>query len=162
MSRIALIVNGTSYQYPNVGEDPNWGEDATAWSQAVTQVLSTLLAPGDILETKVSINNNTTVLTNVTGMLFDPGTVRAANIDYAIYRTSTSTPSGNSESGTILISYDDSSASGSKWQLSQRINAGAGVSFFITDLGQVQYKATDIGSAGYVGNIVFKAKVLSK
>ena len=162
MSRIALIVNGTSYQYPNVGEDPNWGEDATAWSQAVTEVLSTLLAPGDILQTKVSINNNITVLTNVTGLLFDPGTARAANIDYAIYRTSTSTTSGNSEAGTILISYDDSASAGSKWQMSQRVSGGAGVSFFITDLGQVQYKSSDIGSVGYVGNIVFRAKVLSK
>jgi hypothetical protein len=159
---ITLIVNGTSYEYPIPGEDPNWGQGATDWASAVTEALNTLLAPGDILETTFSIDNDISVATNVNGLLFDPGTVRAANIDYAIYRTSTLNPSGNAETGVIHLIYDDSASVGSKWKFSQNIDGASGVSLSITDAGQVQYKTTDIGTAGYSGTIKFRAKTLSK
>lgn len=159
---IQLVINGTSYNYPIDGENPNWSE-ATDWAEAVTTALGTLLAPGDILETTFTINNNVAVLTNINGLLFDPGTVRAANIDYAIYRTSSTNPSGQAENGTIFLVFDDSATAGSKWQLSQRSEGtNAGVSFSITDGGQVQYTSNDIGSTGYVGSIKFRARTLSK
>lgn len=162
MSKL-LIVNGTSYEYPDPGEDPNWGQGASDWADAVTTALNSLLGTGDILETTFSIDNNISVLTNVNGLQFDPGTIRAVNIDYSIYRTSDTTPSGNVETGTIYLIYDDSASVGSKWNLSQRVDGpGAGVSFFITDAGQVQYTSTDIGSTGYSGEIHFRAKTLSK
>lgn len=159
---INLIVNGTSYVYPDPGEDPNWGAGATDWASAVTDALNTLLASGDILDTTFSIDNNISIVTNVNGLLFDPGTVRAANIDYAIYRTSTANPSGNAETGVIYLIYDDSASAGSKWQLNQKIDGASGVVFSITDTGQVQYKSTDIGSTSYSGTIKFRAKTLQK
>ena len=159
----ALVVAGTSYNFPVSGENPEWGEDATAWAEAVTEVLSTLLAPGDILETTSTINNNISSATNINGLVFDPGTVRAANINYAIYRISTANPSGHAEDGMIALIYDDSASAGNKWQLSQRRGGTeAGVTFSITDAGQVQYTSTDINSTGYVGTITFTAKTLSK
>lgn len=159
---ISLLVNGTSYEYPIPGEDPNWGAGATDWAEAVTSALNTLLAPGDILETTFSIDNNISVETNINGLLFDPGTIRAANVDYAIYRTSTGTPSGNAETGVIKLIYDDSAAVNSKWKLAQNIDGSAGVTFSVNDAGQVQYKSTDIGAPGYSGVIKFRAKTLQK
>lgn len=157
---VQLIVNGTAYQYPIPGEDPGWGEDGTDWAQAVTDVLNTLLGAGDILQTSFNINNNVGVATNVNGLFFDPGTVRAANIDYSVYRTSTANPSGFSETGTIYLIYDDSASAGNKWQLSQRTTGNSGVTFSILDSGQITYTSTDIGSVGYSGIIKFRAKTL--
>jgi hypothetical protein len=159
---ISLVINGTSYNYPVSGENPEWGEDASAWAQAVTDALATLLSTGDILDTTSTINNNISSPTNINGAIFDPGTVRAANLDYAIYRISTSNPSGHAETGTLFLIYDDSAAVNQKWQLSQRTNGSSGVSFSITDNGQIQYISTDIGAIGYVGNIKFRAKALTK
>lgn len=159
---IVLLVNGTAYPYPNPGEDPNWGQGATDWAGAVTEALNTLLAPGDILQTTFSIDNNIALATNINGLVFDPGTVRAANIDYAIYRTSTLNPSGNAETGIIHLIYDDSASAGSKWKFSQSIDGASGVSLSITDAGQVQYTSSDIGTAGYSGTIKFRARTLSK
>lgn len=159
----ALVVAGTSFEFPVSGENPEWGESATAWAEAVTDVLATLLAPGDILETTSTINNNISSPTNINGLVFDPGTVRAANVNYAIYRISTAAPSGHAEDGMIGLIYDDSAANGSKWQLSQRKGGtDSGVTFSITDGGQIQYISSDINSTGYVGEIVFSAKTLSK
>lgn len=152
-----LVVNGTLYNYPTSGEDPNWAEEASGWSEAVTDVLGTLLAPGDILETTFSISNNITSAQNVNGLLFDSGTNRSAVISYSVYRTSTSTTSGKAEVGTMTLVYDDDATSGSKWSLMQTANGDAGVVFNVTDAGQITYLSSDIGSAGYSGTIHFKA-----
>ena len=158
-----LIVNNTSYLYPSPGEDPGWGEEATGWAEEVTDVLSSLLGPDDILETTFNVNNNISVDTNVNGLSFNTGTVRSVNIQYSLYRVSDSTPSGNAESGIISLVYDNSAASGFKWTLTQGgISGNAGVTFTITDAGQVQYKSTDIGSINYSGVMKFKAEALQQ
>lgn len=117
-----------------------------------------MLAPGDILTTSFSIDNNITVATNVNGLAFDPLTARSAIVSYSIYRTSTTTPSGNAEVGFIKLIYDDSAPAGSKWLITQSSTGIAGVIFSITDAGQVTYKSTDIGAAGYSGVIKFVAR----
>ncbi len=159
---IKLIVQGTTYEYPIPGEDPNWGEGATDWAEAVTLALSTLLGSGDILQSTFTINNNVTIATNINGLLFDPGTVRASNITYTVYRTSTANPAGNTESGVIYINYDDSAVPGEKWSLTQQVNGNSGIVFNILDSGQVQYVTSDIGNSGYFGKITFSAKSLAK
>jgi hypothetical protein len=157
---VTLTINNNTYNFPASGEDPNWGPEATDWAIAVTDVLNTLLAPGDILLSTATINNNVAVLTNVNGLLFDPSQVRAANVSYSVYRTSTSNPSGYVEEGTIFLIYDNNASAGNKWTMSQRINGNAGISFNITDAGQIQYITTDIGAAGYSGTMKFLAKTL--
>lgn len=157
---IPLTVGTQTFNYPIQGQDPQWGEEAAGWAEAVTNVLATLLAPGDILQTTATINNNIAVATNVEGLLFDPTFVRAANVDYSVYRISTANPSGNTESGTIYLVYDTNAAPGSKWSLSQKINGDAGIAFSINDAGQIQYTSTDINSTGYSGTMKFSARTL--
>jgi hypothetical protein len=161
---VALTINGTTYQYPVPGQDPTWGADATDWAKAVTAALATLISPGDILQTQFTINNNISVATNINGLIFDSGTVRAANIEYTIYRISIANPTGQTESGRIHLTFDDSATVGQKWVLSQFSNGtNSGVVFSIDDsTGQVQYTSSDINSIGYVGTITFAAKVLNK
>lgn len=158
---IPLNVNGTTYNYPSPGDNPSWGEDATGWSQAVTAVLATLLAPGDILQTSFTVQNNVTSASNVNGLLFDPAQVRASNIVYSVYRKTDSVTSGNVENGTLYINYDTNASSGNKWTLSQQKNGEAGITFSITDAGQFQYTTTNIAGANYIGQMKFTAKSLS-
>lgn len=161
---VSLTVNGTTYQYPVPGEDPSWGSEATDWAKAITNVLNTLIAPGDILQTSFVINNNINIPTNVNGLIFDSGTVRAANIDYVVYRISTSNNYGQTESGRIHLTFDDSAPVNQKWTLSQTSSGTqSGIVFSIDDAtGQIQYTSSDIGTLGYVGNIKFSARVLNK
>jgi hypothetical protein len=158
-----LIVNNNAYAYPDPGQEPGWGESATAWAQAVTDVLNTLVAPGDILETNFTIGNNVSSFTNINGLAFDGAVVRAANITYSVYRTTTAMPSGTVEQGTILLTYDNAGSVGNKWKVSIQSDVTAGVTFACTDSGQVQYISTDMTpSTGYTGTIVFKARTLSQ
>jgi hypothetical protein len=160
---ILLTIAGVTYNYPEQGQDPQWGDEAADWAQAVSNVLNTLIAPGDILATTATINDNVSVVTDINGLNFDPTLVRSTNVTYNIYRVSIDTPSGNSEDGTLFINYDNNAAPGSKWTLSQRTNGNSGVAFSILDNGQVQYISTEIdtGSGGYSGTINFSARSLA-
>lgn len=158
---VDLTVNNTTHSYPEPGDAPGWGEATTAWAQDVTEVLATLLGSDDLPLTSANILNNQSSSVNVSGLSFDTGSVRAASIDYSIYRVSASTTSGKSESGYIKAVYDNSAAPGSKWALAQgNIVGNAGVTFTITDAGQVQYQSTDIGATTYSGEMQFTAKSL--
>ena len=154
-----LIVNNTPYNYPTSGDEPGWGGDATGWASGVTEVLNDLLGPDDILETAFNIANNQSSAANVTGLIFNTASVRAAEITYSIYRISDSNPSGFAETGTIKIIYDNNVG----WSISQGAIVGnAGVTFSILADGQVQYTSTDIGSLNYVGTMKFRAKALQQ
>lgn len=159
---VLLTILGNTYEYPIPGEDPNWSNDATDWASAVTDALTTLLGSGDILNSSFAIANNTSSATDINGLIFAPGTVRAANITYSIYRESDSTTSGYSETGTIYVTYDNNAAALSKWVLGKTSVGTSGVNFSILDSGQVQYTSTDIGAAGYSGVIKFSAKTLAQ
>ena len=159
---IPLTITGNTFQYPTSGDDPGWGADATDWAAAITDVLNTIISANDIITTSYIINNNVSVVTDVNRLFFDPSSVRAANITYSIYRISTASPSGNTETGTIYLTFDNSAAVNNKWLLGQQKVGDAGVSFSITDAGQVQYKSTDINTTGYSGTIKFNAKTLGQ
>lgn len=159
---IPVVINNQTFNIPETGQDPDWSTELTPFLVAVADVINTLVAPGDILTTTANINDNISSYIDLPGMNFDPTLVRSSNITYSIYRISTDTPYGNSEDGTIYINYDNNAPSGSKWSLSQRTNGNAGVSFTITDAGQVQYLSTQIdnGGGGYSGIIKFAGRSL--
>lgn len=157
-----LIVNNKSFQYPDPNEDPGWGGEASDWASEVTDVLNTLLAPGDITLTSFTISNDQSTFMDVSGLLFDAATVRSAIVTYTVYRISTANPSGNAESGEINLVYDNDASMGNKWSFTQQKNGEAGVIFQILDSGQVQYKSTDIDSVGYTGIIKFTAKTIAQ
>lgn len=155
-----LVINNITYNYPVDGEDPSWGSDASGWAEAVTDVINTILAPGDILETTFNINDNTSSPAVIQGLAFDSSVSRSARIIYSLYRTSTDTPAGNAESGEINIIYDNSAGVGQKWKIAQTKNGEAGVLFVISDVGQFSYTSTQInlGAGGYAGTLKFSAK----
>lgn len=155
-----LIVNNTPYQYPKSGDEPGWGGEATGWAEAVTNVLSDLLGPNDILETAFNVANNQATFVDVTGCFFNAASVRAAEITYSVSRSSTATPSGKVETGTIQLIYDGGAPG---WSISQgNILGDAGVQFQITSGGQLQYKSSNISALNYVGTMKFRAKTLQQ
>lgn len=156
---IPLTVNGVTYNYPVNGEDPTYGADATDWAAAVTAVINQFVGPGDILDTPSNVANAISSPTNINFLLFDTSTVRAANVDYSIYRKTDSFPSGYAETGTIFIVFDDNLNS---WELSQRSTGNSGIAFSITSTGQFQYTSTDMTGTNYVGSLRFRAKALAK
>ncbi len=158
---INVTINNQTFQYPAPGDSPGWGAEASDTIVAIAEALAQLLGPNDIPQTTFSIQNNISSFTNIANLIFNTGQVRGATVQYTIYRTSDTNPSGKAESGTINLVYDNSAASDSKWAFTVfGVTGNSGVTFSITDLGQFQYKSTDIGSAGYSGVMTFAAKAL--
>ena len=156
---VELIVNSIPFDYPSEGEDPGWGGPATAWAEEVTKVLNNILGPDDILQTSFQIANNQLTLQNITGLLFNAGTVRSAEISYSIYRISDSNPSGYAETGKIHLIYDNDVG----WMFSVGgIVGNSGVNFNVTPAGQFQYTSNDIGTLGYSGIMKFQAVTLNQ
>jgi hypothetical protein len=163
---IELVVNNISYEYPISGDSPGWGQAATDWATEVTFVLNNLKGPNDILQTSFSspaFANNQVTPADIVGLSFNTGQVRAAFIQYSIYRTSTANPSGNAEAGMLIAVYDNLAGSGSKWSLTAGpISGNSGVTFSMTDAGQLQYTSSDIGATGYSAVMKFSAKALNQ
>lgn len=160
---VTLTVNHIPFEYPIPGDSPGWGEGATGWAEEVTTVLNDILGPNDIIETTFNIVNNQISPANIVGLSFNTGSVRAATIEYSVYRTSSTHLSGQAESGTLSIVYDNLAASGFKWSLvGSNLNGISGVTFSILDSGQFQYISTDIGNTGYSGVLHFRAKTLGQ
>lgn len=157
----SIVVNSIPIEYPAPGDSPGWGEAATQFAVEVAEVLNDLNNPNDILETTFNVANNVSVFTNISGLSFSTGQVRAASIDFSVNRESDTNPSGNSEIGLMQLVYDDNAAPGSKWLMAIGASSGvSGITFNITDAGQVQYKSSDIGSTNYSGQIRFRAKTI--
>ena len=136
MSR-ALVVNGTTFNYPEAGEDPGvYGEEATSWAQEVTTVLSAVVGDGDILQTNFNLDNNQTAsFANITGFIFDFNTVKAVSCSYRIERTNGS--AYLVEKGSFEIVYNPQTAI---WSLTRDYTGDGGTIFDITAGGQLQYK----------------------
>lgn len=156
---IQLVVNGVTYNYPVNRESPSWGEDASAWAQAVTSALGNVAGANDILQTSATIANNISSPTNITGFSFDPLAVRGAICEYSVYRVTTGGGATELvETGTIYLSYKSTA---STWDIVVVGGAGAGVTFSITNGGQVQYTSTNISGSSYSGTIKFRARSLT-
>lgn len=148
-----LTINGTTFNYPVSGEAPNWGEEATGWAAEVTAVLGTLNGPGDILNTLVSVANNQAVAANIPGLSFDTSIVRAAKIDYYIYRVTSLEE--KVEQGTIHLAYKPVA---NVWDLANTYSGDAGITFTITTGGQMQYTSDNMTGTGYTSRMRFIAK----
>jgi len=155
---IPLVVAGETFEYPESGDSPSWGAEATDWASAVTDVLSTVVGTGDILLTSATIANNTAVAANINGLAFDPGTVRSAIITYSIYRVTTGVGAMEAvETGQIFAGY---LSTANEWDISVIGGQGAGVTFSVLANGQFQYTSTNFTGSGYSGIIKFKATAI--
>lgn len=155
---VPLVVNGNTYQYPADNDNADWGEQATAWAQAVTGVLQEVVGSGDITQTVSSIANNVSSPAAVTGLAFNPTLVQGAIVQYAVYRVTGG--AGAMEAVETGIMYPGYLPVAGTWDLPIAGGQGAGVTFTINTNGQVLYTSTNFTGSGYVGTITFRAQAL--
>jgi hypothetical protein len=150
-----LQVGNEIFKYP-VLQDGIWGEEATAWAEAVTDALQNVQGPNDILPTSSTLNNNQTTFQDIPGLAFDVSDVLTVTISYfveRIYDTGTTTVT---ENGEVSANFD-----GTAWKFVHEHTGDAGMLFNITAAGQVQYKTTDLANHTS-SSIRFRAKTIDK
>lgn len=150
-----VTVNNTTQRIPEKN-DTNWGEYTTDLLEAIVTQVTGLLGDADIAETSATINNGATANTSVLGLTFDTGSVRGAVIDYAVYRSAAS--GVKKETGTLHLTYDSTASVGEKWGMAQQTNDDSGITFNVSDAGQVQYTSDTIAGTGYTGKMIFRAR----
>jgi hypothetical protein len=83
-----LQVNNQEFDYPEQG-DINWGEDATEWAVAVTDALSDIVGPQDILLREAPLTVNQVSQANINGLVFDTSAVQQVIVDAIVLRDTT-------------------------------------------------------------------------
>lgn len=157
-----LTINGSSFEFPQNNEDPNWAQDVTAWAEAVSSSIEDLLAASDLIVGSEVIGNNVTSETPLSDLVFSPDTIRAAHISYVVYRTSDSWTTDVYETGVLYLVYDTNASASYKWILGLNTIGDAGITFSVTDFGQVEYTTTDIDDTGYTGKITYSVKLFAQ
>ena len=151
-----LQVGSDIFKYPEQGTNPGWGEEATAWAEAVTDALKSVQGPNDILLTSAALANNITTLTNIPGFNFDTSDVQAVTAEFFVIRVYDSGATTVAQSGSMAGNYD-----GSTFYLTVQSVGDAGMDFDITNAGQVQYKSSDL--ANHMSTTIrFKAKTIDQ
>ena len=100
-----VVLQGNTYQIPKADANPPWGEQLNDYLKALGGAFGTLVGPADIAESASVAINNQNSPTAVLGLSFDSGTVRAAFIDYSIYRTTSTTTEAEAGQMTLLSSF---------------------------------------------------------
>lgn len=139
----------------NYTPSPEAGE-STANISAHIKGIDTALATAGGGESTGSdtIANNQLAFNNIIGLSFSGSTYRTVSIRYSIARA-TSTVETNCQ-GELDMTYNTLSGT---WTISNdATNSNAGVTFEVTNAGQVQYVSTNMSGTGYVGTIRWSAK----
>lgn len=155
-STIPIVINGTTIQLPNSGASPNWSQAVIQAFQQIAKALAISTNSFDIPPQLYIMTSNVNTNVDIPNLSFPTNKVNGSIILYNCARHTNSTDV--SESGILMLNYDSSLSSGQKWQLSKEfVNAGAQISFDVTDLGQVQFSTTSIAGSGHTGSIYFRS-----
>lgn len=152
-----LTVGTEIFNFPIEGENSGYAEEVTDWAVAVSDALSTVQAPNDLLTQSATLLNNQTTFADISGFIFNSAEVISINAEFIIIRTTASPLNNLVESGFIQGNFN-----GSSWSYSVGPCVGnAGIEFDITSAGQLKYKSTDVIGTSYSGTITFKGKVFN-
>lgn len=153
-----LTVGNEEFEFPLTGENPGYASEVTDWAEAVTDALSTVQKPNDILTTTQDVNN-TGLLTNITGFSFPTAEVISIDCKYIVKREVT----GGIEAGTYVeVGYIEGFYNPTLgWSISIRTTGDARILLSISPSGQMQYTSTPISGSTHVGSITFEAKVIN-
>lgn len=151
-----LTVGNESFEFPVEGQNPGYGTEVTDWAEAVTNALSIVQKPNDILLTTATLANNVSTPTNIPGFSFSTAEVVAIECRCLVSRTTT-VPAAVYTDVQYIEGYFD----GTDWGYSIRRTGNSGVLLSITPAGQVQYTSSNLPGATHVGEIVFEARVIN-
>lgn len=111
-----------------------------------------------ISETQFNLANNQSAPANITGLLFDPGTIGVFLVDYRVYRKTTDTGATElAEGGALRGIYSPVAGT---WELTQDRGGDAGITFSVTNAGQIQYTSSNIAGTPASSYIRFKARTM--
>jgi len=133
-----LQIGSDIFNYPEEGDKAGWGESATEWASAVTDALSTVQGPNDILITSATLANNQAVAADIPGLSFNTGEVQHVSVQFLIIRTFDAGATTVTESGTITGNYD-----GTDFYIAVESVGESGVELTVTSGGQFQYTSDD-------------------
>lgn len=153
----SITVNSKVINYPDQGQEANWGAEASKFASEVASALDNIAGPGTITETQSLIENNTIISKAVAGLSFNQSLTKSAKLSYRIYRKTDSSVE-MSEEGTIDVHYSTVDPL-NKWSLSREIENGEPtlVNLDIDNTGQVRYTSNNIAGTNYQGFIRFKS-----
>lgn len=155
---IPITISGTIINFPVSGSSPNWSEAVIDFAVAVQDALASFVGPFDIPPQIYIMVSNVNANVNIPNLTFPTSRVQGAEISYSVFRnTSTQTVS---ESGSILINYNATAATGSKWEIAREYVGDAQITFTITDTGQLQFSTTLLSGTAFNGKISYQAKAI--
>lgn len=129
-----LQIGNQTFEYPEQG-DGVWGEEATAWAEAVTDALATVQGPEDILLTEALLTNGSSG--NISGLAFDTSTVQQIVVEGLIVRTYIDATPTEAEAVIAVGAYN-----GTTFNLSVEMTGNdTGVTIDVDNSGQFTYIA---------------------
>lgn len=154
-----LIVNGVPYSFPEQGETPTWGKEVTDWASAITDTISGLSGPYDLLNQVFLLSNSSTALVDITNFALDPALVQGAIVDYSIRRLTDS--EGAFEAGTLYLSYNSFAPATQKWSVARSHAGDANCTIVITDAGQAQIAVNNLlAGSNFSGRLRYTVRAL--
>jgi hypothetical protein len=94
-----VTIGSSEYNLPSQGESPKWGEELSDIVNALIDVANSVQGPNDILESSANIANTGTFPALITGLYFDPTSVRSFEVDYNLSRKITKAIASTSGDG---------------------------------------------------------------
>ncbi len=151
-----ITVQGQIIEFPNSGASPNWAPAVIEFAEAVEGALAGVAGTYDVAPQVYDIASDINTLVNVPLLTFPVANVRSAFIRYAIYRRSNTTT--ESETGTLEIVYNNLTGT---WQISREgTGTDNGITFTVTNVGQVQFSTTAIGGVYAEGTLSYGASAI--
>ncbi len=153
-----ITIQGSLVDFPNSAAEPNWAEAVIQFAELTATALSGLVGAGDVSPQIYTMVADTNSDVDLPSLQFATSVVRAATINYSVYRT---TNTGNAaESGMLQLIYNPNNAPTQKWEFTQQKVGEGDITFTVLDTGQVQFSSTALGGSDHVGKITYYAKAL--
>lgn len=153
-----FTINNIPISFPNTAQSPDWSAAVIQFAKVVADYLATISIAGLVQPSQVDISAyNGVTNQNVTGLVFDPGTVRGAEVFYTVYRETNS--NAGAEVGLLHVIYNTQTNS---WEISRSYTGDAKTTFNITSAGQIRFSNTALAGTGHTGNITYTARVINQ
>jgi hypothetical protein len=135
-----LQIGSQTFDVPEQGDKAGWGEETTAFFEAIAEALETVQGPNDILTTSATLANNQTLSANIPGLNFDVSEVQAIDIKYLVIRTYDLGSTVITEAGRVLGSFN-----GTEFVISIETDGNdSGFDISVLNSGQFQYTTSDL------------------
>lgn len=157
---IPITILGTTIEFPESGQSPDWAPAVIDFALAVEAALNAAGIGGfDVPPQLVPIDaDNPGTNININPLAFPTSAVRAAFIRYTVFRTTNTNTVY--EMGTLNVVYSPANPVGNKWEITREYTGDAKITFTITDTGQVQFSTAAIAGLNHQGQISFAAQSL--